>query len=117
MADILIRGMEKPGSCRECDFCELQDINFEILYFCNRNDRFLDDEEVCNIPNDCPIIELPEHGDLIDRVAFRAEMDKHYPFDHGTQRRHGEADKAKSTVINMLANAPVIVPSNKEETE
>ena len=69
----------------------------------------------------CPIIahavELPEHGDLIDRVAFRAEMDKHYPFDHGTQRRHGEADKAKSTVINMLANAPVIVPSNKEETE
>lgn len=55
MSDILIRGMEKPGSCRECDFCEVQDINFETLYFCNRNDRFLDDEEACNVPSDCPI--------------------------------------------------------------
>ena len=63
------------------------------------------------------VVELPEHGDLIDRKSFREEMDKHYPFDRGTQRRHGEADAAKSTVINMLANAPVIVPSSKEETE
>ena len=66
MADILIRGINKPGGCRECDFCEVQDINFEIFYFCNRNDRFLDDEEVCNIPSDCPISELPPHGRLID---------------------------------------------------
>ena len=62
-------------------------------------------------------IELPEHCDLIDRAAFRAEMDNHYPFGRGTQRRHGEADAAKSTIINMLANAPVIVPSNKEAVD
>ena len=61
-----------------------------------------------------PLYELPPHGDLIDRVAFREEMDNHYPFGRGTQRRHGEADAAKSTIINMLASAPVVVQANKE---
>lgn len=100
MADILIRGFRKPKSCDEC-FNESDCIWFD----CSRCYRF------------CRISELPEHGDLIDRVAFREEMDNHYPFGRGTQRRHGEADAAKSTIINMLANAPVIVPSNKEESE
>lgn len=98
MADILIRGMDKPGGCRECDFCEVQDINFEILYFCNRNDRFLDDEEACNIPNDCPIYELPAHGDLIDRNAI--------PY----------TDTYNGLIVEMdqIDRLPVIVPSNKE---
>ena len=112
MADILIRGMEKPGSCRECDFCELQDINFEILYFCNRNDRFLDDEEVCNIPNDCPIIELPEHGDLIDiRNAVNAM------FALGNYHLNDYEKGWNDGIKAVIENAPVIVPSNKEDAE
>lgn len=110
MADILIRGMDKPHNCFRFDLSYLRG---ERLFCCVTKDEVLR----CKIAPECPIQELPEHGDLIDRVAFRAEMDKHYPFDHGTQRRHGEADEAKSTIINMLANAPVIVPSNKEETK
>jgi len=110
MADILIRGMEKPGSCRECDFCEVQDINFEILYFCNRNDRFLDDEEACNIPNDCPIIELPEHGDLVDldeRVTKQVYDDYRMEWDMKT--------KTVRQWLNIdVADMPVVIPSNKE---
>ena len=105
MSDILIRGMEKPGSCRECDFCEVQDINFEIFYFCNMNDRFLDDEEACNIPNDCPIIELPEHGDLIDRSKLSFVCGGTAP---------AEMDYVRRYVVDGM---PVIVPSNKEESE
>lgn len=33
------------------------------------------------------------------------------------QRRHGEADAAKSTAINMLATAPVVVQASKEALE
>ena len=113
MPDILIRGMEKPGSCRECDFCEVQDINFEILYFCNRNDRFLDDEEACNIPNDCPIIELPEHGDLIDASDYR---DK---FMNGVYDLcNDDSDNYRANaIIDLFDYAPVVIPSNKEDTE
>jgi len=110
MRDILIRGMDKPGSCRECDFCEVQDINFEIFYFCNRNDRFLDDEEACNIPNDCPIHELPEHGDLIDRDAFRAENEYYL-------NREFINPKYEDTLDDLLKDAPVVIPANKEDAE
>ena len=110
MADILIRGMDKPFNCFACDLSHLRG---ERLFCCVTKGEVIRSK----IASDCPIHELPPHGDLIDRVAFRAEMDTHYPFGRGTQRRHGEADAAKSTVINMLANAPVIVPANKEETE
>lgn len=104
MTDILIRGMDKPGSCCECDFCEVQDINFEILYFCDRNDRFLDDEEACNIPNDCPIIELPEHGDLIDRDALNLFIES-------------VACNSIGKALQQIDKMPVIVPGNKEESE
>ena len=106
MADILIRGVRMPVACSDCPS---RDVSVCV---------WTDD---CNVesykysrPSFCPLHKLPEHGDLIDRVAFRAEMDNHYPFGRGTQRLHGEADAAKSTIINMLANALVIVPSNEE---
>ena len=102
MADILIRGMEMPG-------------NEPLRLVLNQNGQLFVDHGVTFTEYEA--VELPPHGDLIDRGAFRAEMDKHYPFDHGTQRKHGEADAAKSTIINMLANSPVIIPADKEETD
>lgn len=56
---------------------------------------------------------VPPHGDLIDRVAFREEMDKHYPFDRHTQSKHRWEDAVKSTVIKMLATAPTIIPAEE----
>ena len=112
MADILIRGMEKPGSCRECDFCEVQDINFEILYFCNRNDRFLDDEDACNIPNDCPIIELPEHGDLISSENVIETIER-----LRDKSGNDEMAFALNWALRLIREKPVIVPSNKEGSE
>lgn len=58
-------------------------------------------------------VPVPNHGDLIDRVAFREEMDKHYPFDRYTQSKHKWEDAAKSAVIRMLATAPTIIPADK----
>ena len=63
---------------------------------------------------ECPIIEVSEHGDLIDRQAFRYEMDKHYPFDKATQSRHGIEDVLKSAILQMLFDAPTIIPADKE---
>lgn len=62
-------------------------------------------------------VPVPKHGDLIDRQAFRYEMDKHYPFDNATQRRHGIEDVLKSAVLRMLFDAPTIIPADKEVEE
>lgn len=109
MTDILIRGVRMPVACSDCPSRDVS--------VCVWTDDYNVESYKFSRPSFCPLHKLPEHGDLIDRVAFRSEMDKHYPFDHETQSRHGEADAAKSTVLNMLANAPVIVPASKEESE
>lgn len=124
MADILIRGMDKPGGCADCDFCRIQDINFELLYYCNRIERFIDEEEACNIPSDCPIIELPEHGDLIDRDVLLAEYerDERAADEHGREFSFSfDSGGARCTewgiVQQKLMDAHAIVPASKEETE
>ena len=87
MADILIR-MEMPESC---EGCPIYDSDYGI---CNFLSVYYQEDNEGRI-NGCPLHELPEHGCLIDRDALpqdRVEWDD-------------------------VVNAPVIVPSNKEETE
>lgn len=47
---ILIKDMKKPRNCHECPF----------LYVTS----------ICDGFKDCPIVNVPAHGDLIDRVAL-----------------------------------------------
>ena len=54
--------------------------------------------------------ELPEHGELIDRDAFRAENEYYL-------NREFINPKYEDTLDDLLKDAPVIVPANKEESE
>lgn len=109
---VYIPGMEMPTSCMLCPFCveeadpangEMCMVTWTLMPPCTR-------ERLDN----CPLVPVPKHGDLIDRQAFRYEMDKHYPFDNATQRRHGIEDVLKSAVLRMLFDAPTIIPADKE---
>lgn len=80
MPDILIRGMELPE-------------NEPLRIFLDANGQVFVDRGVYY--DEFEAVELPEHGDLIDRDAL-------------PQDRVEWED---------VVNAPVIVPSNKEETE
>lgn len=96
MPDILIRGIKIPTS-GQC---------LKLMIHCNGQvviDRgtYWDEAEA---------IELPEHGDLIDRDAFRAENEYYL-------NREFINPKYEDTLDDLLKDAPVIVPSNKEETE
>lgn len=67
MSGIYIKGMEMPKNCLDCPCCDdmggaycrpLQKklgLAFASLYK----------------PDDCPLIEVPKHGDLIDRDAIK----------------------------------------------
>ena len=110
MADILIRGMEMPKGCKSCKLSSDS--------HCNATGQWLFSTDLlrsgfnwktCRLP-DCPIVELPEHGDLIDRDAFREENEYYL-------HREFINPKYEDTLDDLLKDAPIIIPSNKEETE
>ena len=66
---ILIKGMDMPKNCKECDFCN--EINFEgylwFDYYCSVKDKSFDWDDDDNKPDWCPLVEIPTpHGDLVD---------------------------------------------------
>ena len=107
---ILIKNKEMPKNCNQCVYRHLTMKEGNFCTAIHERINYRDEK----LPH-CPIIEIKPHGDLIDRDAFRKEMDRHYPFDKETQSRHGEADIAKSVIIRMLAEAEVIVPAEEGE--
>ena len=95
MADILIRGMEMPTG-------------EPLRIVLNPNGQLFVDHGVTFTEYEA--IELPEHGDLIDRDAFREENEYYL-------HREFINPKYEDTLDDLLKDAPIIVPSNKEETE
>ena len=117
MTDILIR-MEMPKSCFECplfsnyDACEGHECGCGLLGGIGYEEDISEDRR----RDDCPLVELPPHGDLIDRDALKHKFCTHCDgYEHDTGACvDGDQDCMDAKII---MTAPVIVPSNKEETE
>ena len=69
---VLVRGMEMPKNCRECNFCN--ELNFEgylwFDFYCRAKDKSFDLDKNKDKPDWCPLIEIPPHGDLIDKEVL-----------------------------------------------
>ena len=106
MAEILIRGMKMPKSCKECDLfvncdsCEgwqcLCVILGQIGYY-------------ESVPNDCrlegcPLDEIPPHGDLIDKKELLKEL-------------HQGCTIPSLVPALPIFEAPVVIPASKEASE
>lgn len=102
MPDILIRGVALPKyGCAGCYFktgkyCGIISKNENVEEYSLRAERH----------PDCPIHELPPHGDLIDRDAFRAENEYYL-------NREFINPKYEDTLDDLLKNAPVVIPAEK----
>lgn len=107
MTDILIR-MEMPKHCINCpcmvdkyggDNCCLQseEANEKITSW--------DDMKA-----GCPLVELHAHGDLIDRDKLLEEdVDLFIEYD--------DFEDESGCSTDVIRNAPVVIPSNKEDTK
>lgn len=102
MPDILIRGWDVPQGCDSCQLnkggrgCPITGTQYEgdtwvMMDF---------DEHAERLP-DCPLHELPDHGDLIDRDTAIEESKKPTIFD-------------LTDVPDFLHEQSIIIPSNKE---
>ena len=96
MADILIYRMKMPE-------------NEPLRIVLNPNGQLFVDHGVTFTEYEA--VELPGHGDLIDRDANAEVIFKVMKASEGIERHMAEA------TLKVLSAAPVIVPSNKEEIE
>lgn len=112
MADVLIRGMNIPKGCGVCP------LNTGACYCAGLKRYVVEEEHVWMGSNyrrlkDCPLHELPEHGDLIDLDERLTGIiyDEH----------NNDTDMVTMTAREWLGSVDdiptVIVPSNKEESE
>jgi hypothetical protein len=97
MADILLRGMKMPSSCASCPF--------EVFGDCygGKVKRIMDIEDYMDRGErhpDCPLHELPPHGDLIDIDKIRY-----------TELYGG----VEVTTANWIDSLPVVVPAERRE--
>ena len=104
MPDILIRNMEMPKVGEKIEFT--QNIAGRIYAKFNPSRGYV-----------CEVIELPEHGNLIDRGEIVAHYRK-CECNLGSDR-HLEFltvhDWIEEGIVYDLLNAPVIVPADKED--
>lgn len=120
MAGVYIKGMEMPGSCGECRF--LNPGNYkgkEYPCVCDVGDFLVKPSETDLRDGLCPLVEVPDHGDLVDRGALedtvlRLNFPEEYPSDDVEES--WEITRGQYKLIdNVLFEMPVVIPADKEE--
>ena len=106
---VLIKGMKIPPSCYMCDMQELSGaVGCKHAYDTNNSEwgRALN----------CPLIELPDHGDLIDRDALNKAM-YHDAFETDSDLQKWESGCwiRYRMFADNVASASVIIPAERSE--
>lgn len=100
---VLIKGMMMPDNCLLCD---LEDDAFSGDAICSQLLKCVTDY-FDRRPDFCPIIEIPDHGDLIDRD----ELLKMDPWDWGCDPY--EVGGVKQTIEEQ----PVVIPAERSKDD
>ena len=93
---VLIKGAKPPSGCRWCYFNE--DGKCALIVGCD-----FDDMNGTQRRKDCPLIELPDHGDLIDRDVVADALD--------LMAVHGRLRDA----FDMVMSCEAVIPAERSE--
>lgn len=105
LTDILIRGMKMPE----------QGAKAVIIH--SNGHVYADTSDPLFLHKIADVIELPEHGDLIDRGSLKEVWEKELPALLGEQYETADMGEIHKSYIEELGFRPVIVPSNKEAAD
>ena len=101
---VIVKGMEMPKTCNDCGLrdsfdCWITDSYIEAR-FSKRNE-------------DCPLIELPPHSDLIDRnkLLRRAKKESTYAW---KMNLHARTETILNQFIDWLDEAPTVIEAEGE---
>lgn len=111
---VLIKGLKMPQNCDACPmlyeyrFCALTDDHASSIEWKTEEKR---------MPN-CPLIELPDHGDLIDRDALRNEMrlsESCSRCERDAYRCQYYEEMTVMDVCERIDDAPVVIQAERSE--
>jgi len=115
---VLIKGAKPPSGCAFCYFND--DSKCALIPGCN-----YDETNGWRRRDDCPLVELPDHGDLIDRdamakgLAYDVEMDEKALDDTdivGIERENLQFDKdCKQNCMYYLTEQDPVIPAERSE--
>ena len=107
---VLINGMKMPKEgCRDCLLVKRGQV-FDICPFLKR--AVNGNVERGGKPYGCPLIELPDHGDLIDRDALMASYAEEVkPSNNSDFMRPPRWNDA----VQLTELAPVVIPAERSE--
>ena len=99
---ILIKGMEMPTSCDDCEFCKRDISSYDWCCIPMTNERSKPLDEPVLKPDWCPLVPVPKHGRLIDADAFEAFIRKDW-------------DKNDHWIAEVVYSRPTIIPAEEGE--
>ncbi len=101
---VYIKEMEMPATCQECEFA----VPGVDSAYCERHEKTAMDFSVAENgrPNWCPLVEVPTHGDLIDREELQHII--------GQFSLNWEYGQGVSDCWDALLNAPTIIEAEGE---
>lgn len=103
---VLIKGFVMPTKREECPFCDYEEGS--CLAWLNVKDD--DKTRYCiqgvhppkDRPKWCPLVEIPNHGDLIDREALMPKGE-------------GKGLRLMAIGIENIVNAPTVIPAERSK--
>lgn len=98
---IIVKGMEKPKSCLACDFCN----PFTEKPYCRRLMKVT--PKTATLP-DCPLVEVPPHGRLIDADALKAWFVEWYDLSADLEIIHF------LEILSEEDSTPTVIPADKD---
>ena len=101
---ILIRGMEMPKACWECPL----KVHLYQQLWCTPSNKVINREDNTEREPDCPLVEVPPHGRLVDGDVLMTEV-------MDSDLDHLQRDDWKE-VIQIVADAPTIIEAEGSET-
>lgn len=108
---ILVKGMEMPTSCRachlkmNCDDCEGWEC---VCVSLHQQIGYLGDLLTDKRRDDCPLVEIPPHGRLIDADAFKKSL--------STLLRFPSNLVNGQWIVNTIREQPTIIEAEEGET-
>ena len=104
---VLIKGMKMPKSCGECIF--------DVCGGCLIN---LNTEHKNELTHSCHLVELPDHGDLIDRNMLIGGFADWYIQESPMYiRDNGVVAETIGDAMKAIEAAPVVIPAERSEDE